>query len=88
MYGHDPLAVIAVLIIVGVGISIVQYRWPTVGASIDLATKVLIALIGMLLFASGTAHQSATSVPEKKEKATSSVWAPPSVDDGAFHHRL
>ncbi|MEU9095928.1 hypothetical protein [Streptomyces sp. NPDC048428] len=54
MYGHDPLSIIVLLALVGVGIAVVQYRWPTVGASIDVATKVLITLIGMLVFASGT----------------------------------
>ncbi|MFJ1774999.1 hypothetical protein ACIOFQ_32940 [[Kitasatospora] papulosa] len=60
MYGHDPLSVIVLLALVGIGIAVVQYRWPTIGASIDVATKVLITLIGMLAFASGTSSGPAS----------------------------
>lgn len=64
MYGHDPLLIALILTLGGVGIGCVQYRWPTIGAAIDVATKVLITFIGMLIFASGgTASRGTPTEP-------------------------
>lgn len=64
MYGHDPLLIVLILTLAGGGIGWVQYRWPTIGAAIDVATKVLITLIGMLIFAGGsTAGRSTPTEP-------------------------
>ncbi|MCX5106999.1 hypothetical protein [Streptomyces sp. NBC_00439] len=64
MYGHDPLLVTLLLVLAGLGIGCVQHRWPAIGEAIDVATKVLITLIGLLIFASsGTTEQSAPTNP-------------------------
>ncbi|CAL9330453.1 hypothetical protein [Streptomyces griseomycini] len=76
MNGHDPLGVIALLLLFGVGISVVGYRWPTVGAAIDLATKVVLACIGALLFASGMNAPSVTPVPEPTQPTAPTADAP------------
>jgi hypothetical protein len=75
MYGHDPLLIALLLILGGLGIGCVQYRWPTIGAAIDVATKVLITFIGMLIFASGGATGRGTPaepVPAPPTSVTSS----------------
>ncbi|MFF0794190.1 hypothetical protein [Streptomyces spiralis] len=76
MYGHDPLLIGLLLLLVGAGIGIIQHRWPTIGASIDLATKVLIALIGMLVFVSGGAPSKAPTKPSPQGSASAAVAAP------------
>ncbi|MGW0079945.1 hypothetical protein ACWDU9_32900 [Streptomyces cellulosae] len=76
MNGHDPLGVIALLLIFGVGISVVGYRWPTIGAAIDLATKVVLACIGALLFASGMNVPSVTPAPEPTQPAAPTADTP------------
>ncbi|MFF1505739.1 hypothetical protein ACFVZR_39445 [Streptomyces sp. NPDC058316] len=64
MYGHDPLLIALLLVLAGLGIGCVQHRWPSIGEAIDVATKVLITLIGLLIFASGgTTEQSAPPDP-------------------------
>ncbi|MGY3677056.1 hypothetical protein [Streptomyces sp. TE33382] len=64
MYGHDPLLIILLLVLVGLGIGCVQHRRPAIGEAIDVATKVLITLIGLLIFASGgTTGQSTPTKP-------------------------
>ncbi|MFF4796258.1 hypothetical protein [Streptomyces sp. NPDC001276] len=87
MYGHDPLLIALLLILAGAGIGIIQHRWPTIGASIDLATKVLIALIGMLVFVSGgTTGKGETTEPAPQPsvsaatpETTASTAGPPKV---------
>ncbi|MFH9090948.1 hypothetical protein [Streptomyces sp. NPDC017673] len=77
MYGHDPLLIALLLILVGAGIGIIQHRWPTIGASIDLATKVLIALIGMLVFVSGgTSGKGAPTKPTPQPSASTAAGSP------------
>ncbi|MFJ4576870.1 hypothetical protein ACIP4W_36805 [Streptomyces sp. NPDC088846] len=74
MHGHDPLLIILLLALVGLGIGCVQHRWPAIGEAIDIATKVLITLIGLLIFASsGTTGQN----PPTNPAPTPSVSAPP-----------
>ncbi|MFF3129843.1 hypothetical protein ACFVRD_48620 [Streptomyces sp. NPDC057908] len=64
MHGHDPLLIILLLALVGLGIGCVQHRWPAIGEAIDIATKVLITLIGLLIFASsGTTKQNPPTNP-------------------------
>lgn len=86
MYGHDPLSIIVLLALVGVGIAVVHYRWPTVGASIDVATKVLITLIGMLVFASGLASKPAQGdAPRDKSEAPAASSPARSSSAAPFH---
>ncbi|MFJ5724613.1 hypothetical protein [Streptomyces sp. NPDC093149] len=64
MHGHDPLLIILLLALAGLGIGCVQHRWPAIGEAIDIATKVLITLIGLLIFAStGTTEQNTPTTP-------------------------
>ncbi|MCX5106731.1 hypothetical protein [Streptomyces sp. NBC_00439] len=64
MHGHDPLLIVLLLALVGLGIGCVQHRWPAIGEAIDIATKVLITLIGLLIFASnGTTGQNPPTNP-------------------------
>jgi hypothetical protein len=73
MHGHDPLLIILLLALVGLGIGCIQHRWPAIGEAIDVATKVLITLIGLLIFASGgTTEQNTptTPVPAPSTSAT------------------
>ncbi|MER5616847.1 hypothetical protein [Streptomyces sp. NPDC002215] len=64
MHGHDPLLIILLLALAGLGIGCVQHRWPAIGEAIDIATKVLITLIGLLGFASnGTTKQNPSTNP-------------------------
>ncbi|MEU2135083.1 hypothetical protein [Streptomyces sp. NPDC018352] len=64
MHGHDPLLIVLLLALVGLGIGCVQHRWPAIGEAIDIATKVLITLIGLLIFASnGTTEQNPPTSP-------------------------
>jgi hypothetical protein len=64
MYGHDPLLIILLLVLAGLAIGCVQHRWPAIGEAIDVATKVLITLIGLLIFAnSGTTEQNTPTNP-------------------------
>ncbi|MFF9077738.1 hypothetical protein ACF1FX_36130 [Streptomyces sp. NPDC014646] len=64
MYGHDPLLIILLLVLAGLGIGCVQHRWPAIGEAIDVATKVLITLIGLLIFANGsTTEQNTPTTP-------------------------
>ncbi|MEU0632445.1 hypothetical protein [Streptomyces sp. NPDC005989] len=64
MHGHDPLLIVLLLALVGLGIGCVQHRWPAIGEAIDIATKVLITLIGLLIFASnGTTKQNPPTSP-------------------------
>ncbi|MCX5115531.1 hypothetical protein OOK13_45375 [Streptomyces sp. NBC_00378] len=64
MHGHDPLLIVLLLALVGLGIGCVQHRWPAIGEAIDIATKVLITLIGLLIFASsGTTGQNSPTSP-------------------------
>ncbi|MFK0101847.1 hypothetical protein [Streptomyces sp. NPDC091040] len=87
MYGHDPLSIIALLTLVGVGIAVIQYRWPTVGASIDVATKVLITLIGMLVFASGVASDPTPS-DTPRETTQAPAMSSPARPSAAVQFRL
>ncbi|MCX4851740.1 hypothetical protein [Streptomyces sp. NBC_00893] len=74
MHGHDPLLIILLLALVGLGIGCVQHRWPAIGEAIDIATKVLITLIGLLIFASnGTTEQN----PPTSPVPSPSMSAPP-----------
>ncbi|MGW2089310.1 hypothetical protein [Streptomyces sp. NPDC001880] len=76
MYGHDPLLITLLLVLAGLGIGCVQHRWPAIGEAIDVATKVLITLIGLLIFASGgTTEQSTPTspVPAPSMSATSAA---------------
>ncbi|MFJ7497982.1 hypothetical protein ACIQZB_44270 [Streptomyces sp. NPDC097727] len=64
MYGHDPLLIALLLVLAGLGIGCVQHRWPAIGEAIDVATKVLITLIGLLIFVSGgTTEQNPPTSP-------------------------
>ncbi|MER6499175.1 hypothetical protein ABT218_07215 [Streptomyces sp. NPDC001455] len=64
MYGHDPLLIVLLLVLAGLGIGWIQHRWPAIGETIDVATKVLITLIGLLIFASnGTTEQNTPTTP-------------------------
>ncbi|MFF3735202.1 hypothetical protein ACFYXM_34265 [Streptomyces sp. NPDC002476] len=66
MYGHDPLLIILLLVLVGLGIGWIQHRRPAIGETIDVATKVLITLIGLLIFASnGTTEQNTPTTPHR-----------------------
>jgi len=72
MYGHDPLLIILLLVLAGLGIGCVQHRWPAIGEAIDVATKVLITLIGLLIFANGgTTEQNTPTTPAPSMSATS-----------------
>lgn len=78
MHGHDPLLIILLLALVGLGIGCVQHRWPAIGEAIDIATKVLITLIGLLIFASnGTPGQN----PPTNPTPAPSVSATPADQD-------
>ncbi|MFB8038773.1 hypothetical protein ACFC5Z_38890, partial [Streptomyces sp. NPDC056004] len=78
MHGHDPLLIVLLLALVGLGIGCVQHRWPAIGEAIDIATKVLITLIGLLIFASnGTTKQN----PPTNPTPTPSMSAPPADQD-------
>ncbi|MCT2544074.1 MULTISPECIES: hypothetical protein [Streptomyces] len=58
----------------------VQHRWPAIGEAIDIATKVLITLIGLLIFASnGTTGQNPPTSPAP---APSVSAAPADQDQG------
>ncbi|WP_335940996.1 hypothetical protein [Streptomyces sp. PTD5-9] len=64
MYGHDPLLIILLLALAGLGIGWIQHRRPAIGEAIDVATKVLITLIGLLIFAnSSTTAQNTPTTP-------------------------
>ncbi|MFE7431291.1 hypothetical protein [Streptomyces sp. NPDC057545] len=64
MYGHDPLLIILLLVLAGLGIGWIHHRRPAIGETIDVATKVLITLIGLLIFAnSGTTEQNTPTTP-------------------------
>lgn len=80
MYGHDPLLITLLLVLTGLGIGCVQHRWPTIGEAIDVATKVLITLIGLLIFASGTTEQSTPTNPAPTPAASSPAPAAPSPE--------
>ncbi|MFJ3128017.1 hypothetical protein ACIPJO_34595 [Streptomyces sp. NPDC086993] len=80
MHGHDPLLIVLLLALVGLGIGCVQHRWPAIGEAIDIATKVLITLIGLLIFASsGTTGQNPPTSPVP---APSVSTAPADQDQG------
>jgi hypothetical protein len=55
MYGHDPLLLITVLALIALAIGWIQHRHPAIGAAVDLASKVVLALIAVLVFAFSTA---------------------------------
>ncbi|MFJ7498112.1 hypothetical protein ACIQZB_45110 [Streptomyces sp. NPDC097727] len=64
MYGHDRLLIILLLILTGLGIGYIQHRWPAIAEATDIATKVLITLIGLLIYASsGTTEQNTPTNP-------------------------
>lgn len=68
MNGHDPLLIVLILGIACAAVGYINYRWPTVGASIDVATKVVIAIVGILIFAN-SGHSSDTLPPANQPAA-------------------
>ncbi|MFE3145982.1 hypothetical protein ACFXJ6_04835 [Streptomyces sp. NPDC059218] len=78
MHGHDPLLIVLLLALVGLGIGCVQHRRPAIGEAIDIATKVLITLIGLLIFASnGTTKQNPPLVPAPAPTTSAPASAAP-----------
>ncbi|MEU6546979.1 hypothetical protein [Streptomyces sp. NPDC046859] len=55
MYGHDPLLLIIAIALVALAIGWIQHTRPAIGTAIDLASKVVLALIAVLVFAFSTA---------------------------------
>lgn len=82
MYGHDPLLILLIMVLLAVLAGWIQHRWPTIGASVDVAGKVLLAIIGLMLFivtATGTTTttpQPASPAPATPAPATSAPAAP------------
>ncbi|MER7540540.1 hypothetical protein ABTX77_38095 [Streptomyces sp. NPDC097704] len=69
MYGHDPLLILLIMVLLAVLAGWIQHRWPAIGASVDVAGKVLLAIIGLMLFivtvteTTGNAPAPATPTP-------------------------
>ncbi|MFG2299174.1 hypothetical protein [Streptomyces sp. NPDC048603] len=72
-----------ILILVGIAVGYVHRRWPLIGASIDVAGKVLLAVVGVLLFVNTISEEKApqTGVPAPGPSATSP--AQPGSTNGA-----
>ncbi|WP_331724799.1 hypothetical protein [Streptomyces canus] len=63
MYGHDPLLLIVVIALVACVIGWIHHRHPAIGAAIDLAAKVVLALIAVLVFVFITTKSPQTGQP-------------------------
>ncbi|WP_328622913.1 MULTISPECIES: hypothetical protein [unclassified Streptomyces] len=82
MNGHDPILILLILTLVGLTVGYVHHRWPTIGASIDIAGKVLLVVIGVLVFTGAGANPPQYTVPAP----TPSMTAPaaPGTPGGAL----
>lgn len=81
MNGHDPILILLILILVGLTVGYVNHHWPTIGASIDVAGKVLLVVIGILVFTGTAASPPQTAVPAPAPSMTAP--AKPGSPDGA-----
>jgi hypothetical protein len=61
MYGHDPLLLIVVIALVACVIGWIHHQHPAIGAAVDLAAKVILALIAVLVFVFITTKNPPTS---------------------------
>ncbi|MCP9946786.1 hypothetical protein LUX12_21490 [Streptomyces somaliensis] len=73
MTGHDPLLILLILVLTGIAVGYIQHHWPLIGASIDVAGKVLLAVVGVLLFVDTASGENPpqTGAPTPGPAATS-----------------
>lgn len=97
MYGHDPLLLIVVIALVAWGIGWIHHQHPAIGAAMDLAAKVVLALTAVVVFVFITAKNPpigqapltpATQSPGSPSPAPTpdTVPAPDLAPSPARHH--